>query len=140
MSPVTPKPAAEFSTLAMTKSSAVALDQRGNRAPRDLAAGLAEDVADEQDAHRLSSRRLRRADRDGDLLTAPFVDARHDDAELAGGERRLGPARVESASKPDRTREAPEAALGQVKRGLALVLTARGPLVPRRSRRCRPDR
>ena len=45
-------------------------------------------------------------------------------------ESRLGTARVESASKPDRTREAPEAALGQVERGLALVLTASGPLVP----------
>ena len=55
MSPVTPKPAAEFSTLAMTKSIDVALDERGHRAARDLAPGLAEDVADEEDAHRVMS-------------------------------------------------------------------------------------
>ena len=51
MSPVTPKPAAEFSTLAMTKSIAALLDERGDGAARDLAPGLSEDVADEQDLH-----------------------------------------------------------------------------------------
>src|SRR4051812_44666199 len=79
MSPVTPNPAPEFSTFAMTKSSdsrsmsagtgrppdprrgvldvrddeveRLALDECGHGAPRDLAPGLPEDVADEQDAH-----------------------------------------------------------------------------------------
>ena len=46
-----PKPAAEFSALAMTKSMLMVVDERAQAAPHELAPGLADDVADEQDAH-----------------------------------------------------------------------------------------
>ena len=112
MSPVTPKPAAEFSTLAMTKSSVALLDERGDGAPRDLASRLAEDVADEEDAHvsrparECGSRRPRRSSMRG----------RHD-AQLAGGERGVGASGVERAREPHAAREAAERALGQVEGG-----------------------
>ena len=113
MSPVTPKPAAEFSTLAMTKSIDSLLDERGHGAARDLASGLAEDVADEQDPHGQSVRtgiRIWRA--------AALLDARQHAraARRRAAWRRHAPA-SKAPANPHRAGELPEGALGKVEGG-----------------------
>ena len=92
------------------------LDERGDGAPRDLASGLAEDVADEQDAH--VSR------------PAPGCGVRGRAAlRCAAAVTRSSPARsvasaragVERAGEPDPAGESAERALGDVEGGVALM-------------------
>src|SRR4051794_21981431 len=113
MSPVTPKPAAEFSTLAMTKSS----DSRSIRA------GTARRAISRPGFPKMSPMKRMRmlgANRNADFLAPAIVDARHRDAELARNERRAGPAGIKGAVEPHRAREAPERALGQMEGRLAM--------------------
>ena len=138
MSPVTPKPAAEFSTLAMTKSMLALLDERGDGAPRDLAPGLAEDVADEEDPHgsrpapECGCSRPRRSSMRGSVTRSSPAT-----------QRGVGARRVERAVEPTTAREPAERALGEVKRRLAPVLAGPAACAPvmssvlRRRRRSR---
>src|SRR4029079_7776293 len=113
MSPVTPKPAAEFSTLAMTKSSD----------SRSTSAGSARRTISPPGRPKMSPMNRMRmlANRDPDLGSAPLVDAWQRDPELAGCERRLGASGVICALEANGAREPAEAALGQVERGLRLL-------------------
>src|SRR5688500_15111980 len=122
MSPVTPKPAAEFSTLAMTKSS----DSRSIRA------GIARRAISRPGFPKMSPMNRMRMLTDGnpDLLAAALGEARQDDAQLAVDERGGGGACVERAFDTDGTREPPERAFGHVERGV-FVLARRGQLAPR---------
>src|SRR2546421_8964442 len=123
MSRVTPNPAAEFSTLAMTKSSD----------SRSINAGTARRAISRPDLPKMSPMkrmRMLRANRDADFLAASVLDARHGDAELAGGERRACAASVECPVEAHRARETPERALGEVERRLA-VFARRSDLLSR---------
>ena len=139
MSPVTPNPAAEFSTFAMTKSIWSLLDEGGEHAPHDFAARLREDVADEQDFHAVGPSRLtggadtslRHAHRpaavasgtpdvDPDVTAAPLLDARQDHPQLTLDERRRRAAGIDSAGQPDRPRETAEPALREMERRLTM--------------------
>ena len=51
MAGVRPEPPAAFSALATTRSSSCSLDQARHGAADDVAARLADDVADEEDSH-----------------------------------------------------------------------------------------
>src|SRR5688500_17506917 len=119
MSPVTPKPAAEFSTLAMTKSSD----------SRSMSAGIARRAISRPGFPKMSPMKRMRmlADRDPDLMAAAIGDARQDDAQLAVDERRGGTAGVERAFDAERARETAERAFRHVK-GRVLVLAGRGQL------------
>src|SRR4051812_39356486 len=108
MSPVTPKPAAEFSTLAMTKSSD----------SFSISAGMARRAISRPGLPKMSpTNRMRIAlgDRNADGAAAALGDARQDDTQLAVHERGDGLAGVERAVHPDGAREAAEGALGDVK-------------------------
>src|SRR4029078_11506444 len=76
MSPVTPKPAAEFSTLAMTKSSD----------SRSISAGMAPRATSRPGLPKMSPRKRMRmldANRDPDRDAASLVEPRQHDAQLA---------------------------------------------------------
>jgi hypothetical protein len=60
-----------------------------------------------------------------DVASAPLFDARQDDPELAPRERCRGAARVEGTRQAYRTREPPEAPLGEVKRRFLVRARAR---------------
>jgi hypothetical protein len=66
MEGVMPKPPAAFSPLMMSRSTAL-VRRRGEVFADDVAAGRAEDVADEENIHRLSLARVR-----GELLAISF--------------------------------------------------------------------
>src|SRR5687768_11667707 len=102
MSPVTPKPAAEFSTFAITKSSD----------SRSISAGMARRAISRPGLPKMSpTKRMRMlADRDPDIGAAALLDARQHDPQLAGGERGVRAPRVERAVDLNRAREAPETA------------------------------
>src|SRR6266550_8415895 len=100
MSPVTPKPAAEFSTLAITKSSD----------SRSTSAGTARRAISRPGLPKMSpmkriripdGRMLPRADGDADLRAASIIDAWQDDGENAVGEGRDRAPGVERAVDAD---------------------------------------
>src|SRR5918995_4357170 len=109
MSPVTPKPAAEFSTLAMTRS----------RPCCSTSAGIARRAMSRPGLPKMSPmkrmRILPRDDRDAQFTPAAFFDARQHDPQLAGGECRGCRPRVERAGQAHRAREAAERTFGQMK-------------------------
>src|SRR6185436_8956440 len=113
MSPVMPKPAAEFSTLAMTKSSD----------SRSISAGMARRAISRPGLPKMSpTKRMRMlADRDPDVRAASLLEAREDDAELAGGEGGGGAADVERTVDLDGARETAEGALCHVEAGVAVL-------------------
>src|SRR3970282_2111252 len=80
-SPVTPNPAAEFSTLAITRSSR----------SRSQSGGIARRTMSRPDLPKMSPmkrmRMLLRGNGDAQLAPAAFLDARQDDAQFAGRER-----------------------------------------------------
>ena len=115
-----PNPVAEFSALAITRSDLVLLDQRAQALAHQLASGLADDVADEEDVH------PRRCDRS--CAGAASVTGMR--CGCCGGRRASGsttvssPSRsaarargdVEGAVQADGAREAAELALDEVER------------------------
>src|SRR5687768_16558482 len=115
MSPVTPKPAAEFSTLAMTKSSWRC----------STSAGTARRTISRPGLPKMSPmNRIRKSvdpDRDTNLGPAPLGDARQDDAKLAGGERSGGGAGVIRGGHAHRAGEAAERPLGEMEGRIAMV-------------------
>ena len=84
------------------------LDQRRDRPPRDLPARLSKDVADEQNLHQSGFRVGRRLDGDRNLATAPLVDARQHDVQLAARKRGAGAAGVDRDLASDDAREMAE--------------------------------
>jgi hypothetical protein len=121
MSPVTPKPAAEFSTLATTKSI-----ERCS-----TSAGTARFAISRPGLPKMSPMNRMRTSLDPDgnakLAAPPFLEAWQEHAQLAALERRVSPACVERTREPDGAREAPEDPLGDVKCGA--VLADGGPFV-----------
>ena len=95
------------------------LDERRNRAPGNLAAGLSKDVADEQDLHQ-GPRRNVRLDGDRDLASPALADARQDDAQFARVQGGARPPGIDRDLTSDHARELTEGALGEVKRGMAV--------------------
>src|SRR3954454_8734952 len=107
MSPVTPNPAAEFSTFAMTKSSD----------SRSMSAGTARRAISRPGFPKMSPMnrmRMLRADGGADFLAASVVDPGHRDAKLAGGERRARAAGIVGPLEAHGPCEASERTLGQV--------------------------
>src|SRR5262245_10029107 len=99
MSPVTPKPAAAVSTLAMTKS----------RDSRSTSAGIARRAMSRPGLPKMSpTKRMRMragsGDRDADLSAAPLGEPRHHDAQFAVFQRRHGLAGVERPVHADSAR------------------------------------
>src|SRR5688500_7517498 len=114
MSPVTPKPAAEFSTLATTKSMSRCSTSAGMARFAISRPGLPK---------RSPMTRMRTSvgpHPNAKLAPAPFLDARQAHAQLAGVERGVGAAGVEGAREPHAAGEPAERALGQVEGGLAV--------------------
>src|SRR3954454_87270 len=113
MSPVTPNPAAEFSTFAMTKSSD----------SRSMSAGTARRAISRPGFPKMSPMnrmRMLGANGDADFLAASVVDPGHRDAKLAGVERRACAAGIEGAVEAYGPCEASERALRQVERRLPM--------------------
>src|SRR6185295_9508153 len=115
MSPVTPKPAAEFSTFAMTKSMSRC----------STSAGMARLAISRPGLPKMSPMNRTRTSvgphANANLAAAAFHDARELHAQLAVLERRVGAADVERAREPHAAREPPERALRQVESRLAVV-------------------
>src|SRR5262245_35013538 len=113
MSPVTPKPAAEFSTLAMTKSSD----------SRSTSAGIARRATSRPGLPKMSPTNRIRMLRDGDvdLRASPFLEPRQDDAQFAVDERDGCLGGVERPLEPDRPRETAERALRDMERRLVVI-------------------
>src|SRR5688572_29122842 len=122
MSPVTPNPAAEFSTLAMTKSS----DSRSMRA------GTARRAISRPGFPKMSpmNRMRMSANGDPDLIAAAIGDAWQHDTQLAVDQRGRGAAGIERAVHGQGACEAAERTFGHVKGGI-LVPARRGQLPPR---------
>src|SRR5262245_968811 len=102
MSPVTPKPAAEFSTFAITKSIR----------SRSTIAGIARLAISRPDLPKMSPmKRIRTSvDPHGDAMfaTAPIIDPREDDAEFPVAEPRIGARNVERSGQLHRAGEPTE--------------------------------
>src|SRR5262245_44160646 len=113
MSPVMPKPAAAFSTLAITKSSD----------SRSTSAGIARRAISRPDLPKMSPTNricIASGDRNPDAAAAPLLDAGQHDAQLAVDQRGHRFVGVERAVEPDRPCEAAERALGDVKGRVAV--------------------
>src|SRR5262245_18082180 len=114
MSPVTPKPAAEFSTLAMTKSSD----------SRSMSAGIARRAISRPGFPKMSPMnrtRMLAANRNADRRPAPLVETRHHHAQLAVAQRRRGALGVVGHVQADGARETAERALRDEKRRLTVL-------------------
>src|SRR4029450_13508324 len=118
MSPVTPKPAAEFSTFAITKSMSRC----------SVSAGMARRAMSRPGLPKMSpTKRIRTLfDPDGNavLAAAPLIDAREHHAQLAIAQRRRAARHIEGAGQPHAAGEAPETALRDVEGRLPRVLAA----------------
>src|SRR4051812_45053684 len=114
MSPVTPKPAAEFSTLAITKSMSRC----------STSAGMARFAISRPGLPKMSPMNRTRTSvgphANANLAAAAFDNARKLHAQLTVLERRVGAAHVESAREPHRASEPAERALRQVERRLTV--------------------
>src|SRR5687767_1756468 len=124
MSPVTPKPAAEFSTLATTRSMSCS-------ATRGLIARWA--MSRPGRPKMSPMKRMRTSvgsDRNTDLAAATLLDARQVDPQLALRQRGARAARVDGTGEPNDARESSERAFRHVK-GCLLVTTACGEFGPR---------
>src|SRR3954451_23534186 len=114
MSPVTPNPAAEFSTLAMTKS----IDSRSTSAEtarRTISRpGLAK-------MSPMKSVRMLAADRDAEGSAAALVEARQHDPQLAVAQRGAGPDGVVGPLETHGAGEAAKRSLGDVESRLAVL-------------------
>jgi hypothetical protein len=82
---------------------------------RDVAAGPAEDVADEKDAHSVGP------DRETDLASAPLVDPGEHHAQLSLAQGRSCLAGIDGASNTDGAAEPAERSLRHVKRGIRMT-------------------
>src|SRR6266542_4029408 len=116
MSPVTPNPAAEFSTFAITKSM-----------PRcSTMAGMARFAISRPGLPKMSPmNRIRTSvgpHGNAALPAAPLLDPRQDHTQFAGAQSSVGASDVERTRQPDAACEAPERPLGHVECGLTLVL------------------
>src|SRR6188508_2513747 len=114
MSPVTPKPAAEFSTLAMTKS----IDSRS------IKAGTARRTISRPGLPKMSPMnrmRMLGADRNPDRRAAALVEPRQHDAQFAVAQRGGGTRGVVGPFEADGAREAAEGPLGDVETCLAVL-------------------
>ncbi len=94
--------------MAIDEIDLMARDDGAEAAPDELASGLADDVADEEKAGHC------RLHGNGHELAAPILEERQHDAQLAAADDGPRPPAVERAGQPDRAREAPVAALGEV--------------------------
>src|SRR5918996_5511985 len=121
MSPVTPKPEAEFSTLAITKSIARCSTSAGIARRATSRPGLPK----MSPTNRIFMRRSARPHFDADVAAAPLGNPGKHDAEFAGGEGGARGASVERSGQADGAREAAEAALGEVERCLAVLARRR---------------
>src|SRR6266542_1911904 len=133
MSPVTPKPAAEFSTFAMTKSMSRC----------SISAGIALRAISRPGLPKMSpTKRIRTLfgpHRNAALASAPLFDAGKDDAQLAVPERGRAASDIERARQPHAAREAAEAALRDVESSLAVVLASQRHLLPHHDERIARD-
>src|SRR5262245_23711281 len=113
MSPVTPKPAAEFSTFAMTKSIA----------SRSTSAGIARRAISRPGFPKMSPMNRMRmlADRNADLTAPAVVEAGKYHAQLAVAQRGAGAGGVVRAFETDGARETAERALRHVKARFAIL-------------------
>src|SRR5262245_48392209 len=122
MSPVTPNPAAEFSTFAITKSIR----------SRSTIAGMARLAISRPDLPKMSPmNRIRTSvdpHRDVMFATAPLIDPREDNAEFAITEPRIGARNIERSGQLHRPGESAEHTLGDVKCRLAAMFAGGGPL------------
>src|SRR6185503_15120747 len=117
-SPVTPKPAAEFSTLAMTKSSD----------SRSISAGMARRATSRPGLPKMSPmKRMRMLDANGDpdRGAASLVEPRQHDTQLAIAQAGGGAGRVVRPLEADRPGEPAERALRDVEAGLAILAGGR---------------
>src|SRR5688572_26631170 len=119
MSPVTPNPAAEFSTFAITRS----------RACCSTSAGIARRAISRPGLPKMSPmkriRILRRGHGDAQLTAAALPDARQDDAKLACCEGGRRAPRIERAVEAYGARKAAECTLRQMKRRLGMLAAGR---------------
>src|SRR3954470_21391081 len=118
ISPVTPKPAAEFSTLAITKSSD----------SRSISAGIARRAISRPGLPKMSPMnrmRMLAANRNADRRAAALLLPREDETQLAVGEGGGGTRGVVSPLETDGAREPAERALRHMERGLPVVAHGR---------------
>src|SRR4051794_38686529 len=111
MSPVTPKPAAVFSTLAITKSSDSRSTSAGTACRTTSCPGRPK-------MSPMKRMRMLRAHGDADLAAAALRDPGDADAQLAGLQRGRGVPPVVGAFEADGAREPSEAALRHVEAGV----------------------
>src|SRR3990170_4510385 len=123
MSPVTPKPAAEFSTFAITKSMSRC----------SMSAGTARRAISRPGLPKMSPMKRMRTSvgphGDAELGAAALGNARQRQAQLPRPQRRFHASGVEGPREADGAGEAAERPLGEVKRRLTMI-AAGGHLAP----------
>src|SRR4029079_4067462 len=127
MSPVTPNPAAEFSTFAITKSISRCSTIAGMARLAISRPGLPK----MSPMNRIRTLVLVSPHGNPPFPAAPLLDPRQQHTQFARAERGVGASDVERTHQPNAAGEASERPFGDVERGLALVLTCRRALAPR---------